>query len=154
MPAGALSRERIGAHLLHLAGPRLPDELDPHTVNLHEQGNLPWFIRATAERLDRLAPKLGAAAPAGAAGEVGVLDRLVVMRCLTLGFFERSAASRGDVGAWCGVVVDLLTAINRIANTPARRRAIDAGSLPPTEAKILSGARKAVSDIIRANPLF
>jgi len=143
---------RLGAHLLHLAGARCPEELDPAVAALDEQGNIPWFLASTEARLRRLVGGRGADAQINEPLDP-VLRRLVV-RVATVRYFEWAAATRGEIVQWLEVVSDLLRGANRVVNAPGYRRALalDGGTNGTT--KILSGALKAVSDTMQSNPLF
>lgn len=160
-------RGELGAHLLHLAGARRPDELDPAVAGLAEQGNLPWFLASTISRLRRLGGGSGTGTHPAEALDA-VLRRLVV-RTATVRYFERAAAARGEIVPWLEVVTDLLRTANRIINAPEYRRSVargtgdsdtgdsDTGNSDTGDSritKILSGVRGVVSDTINDNPLF
>lgn len=143
----------VAALALMVASSRAPEALDEHALTLAEQGNLRWYLESTHRRLERLMGGVtNELAPEPA--ELPAVVRRVAIRSATVYSFERGAALRGEVSEWIDALTDLLRSVNLWMNAPEIRRALEAGGLSPVEGEILSGAGKAVSDIMLRNPLF
>ncbi len=138
---------------LMLASSRVPTELDEHALTLAEQGNLRWFLESTGRRIERLSNGAVALSPIPVR-ELSPTVRRVVIRAATIDWFERGAALRGEVTEWLDALTDLLRSLNLWLNAPQTRRELETGGIPLWEREILSGAGKAVSDIMQGNPLF
>lgn len=142
----------LAAVALSVSSNRAPGELDEHALALAEQGNLRWFLESTLRRLERLSA--GPLGSGGASRPLSPVVRRVALRVATSEWFARGAALRGEIPEWIDAVTDLLRSLNLWLNTPQTRLEFEMGGLSPVEREILSGATKAVSDIIQSNPLF
>lgn len=131
--------------LWYLASTLRGDELDLGVPRLAERDNLPWYLRSTGERINRVMGHL--------------LDRSLRIADLpsypriafllrTLALFEYRAAFFGEIGEWMLAVRELLDRVNAVLNSPQFRQRIvsDAGS--QEELYIFSGVHTILSSII------